>query len=76
MQVKLGMPEVLVVFSLMMFSQSFNFSVIAFCLGIFSRLCTYLIDYGTEIKKAEAINQSAEDLGTAFKDVLSGFTQK
>ena len=75
MQVKLGMPEILVIFSLVMYSQSFTFSVIAFCLGLISRLGTYLIDYGTEAKRAEAINNSAEELGEAFKDVFSGFTK-
>ena len=71
MQVKLGMPEILVIFSLIMYSQSFTFSVIAFCLGLFSRLGTYLISYGQEMKKAEAINNTAEELGTAFKDIFS-----
>ena len=75
MQVKLGMPEILVIFSLLMYSQSFTFSVIAFCLGLFSRLGTYLIDYGKEMKKAEAINSSAEEIGNAFKDVFGGFTK-
>ncbi len=75
MKVKLEMPEILVLFSLVMYSQSFTFSIIAFCLGLFSRLGTYLIDYGTEVKKAEAINNSAEELGAAFKDVFSGFSK-
>lgn len=75
MQVKLSMPEILVIFSLLMYSQSFTFSIIAFCLGLFSRLGTYLIDYGKEMKKAEAINSSAEEIGNAFKDVFGGFTK-
>ena len=66
MQVKIGMPEILVLFSLVMYSQSFTFSIIAFCLGLFSRLGTYLIDYGTEQKKVEAINQTAEEFGSAL----------
>ena len=76
MQVKLGMPEILVLFSLVMYSQSYTFSIMAFCLGLFSRLGTYLVDYGTEVKKAEAINNSAEELGNAFKDVFSGFSKE
>lgn len=75
MQVKLGMPEILVIFSLLMYSQSFTFSIIAFCLGIFSRIGSYLIQYGKEMKQAEAINSSAEELGNAFKDVFGGFTK-
>ena len=68
MQVKLGMPEILVIFSLLMYSQSFTFSIIAFCLGVFSRVAAYLVDYGQETKKVEAINQTAED----FSSVLTG----
>ena len=75
MNIKLGMPEILVLFSLVMYSQSFTFSVIAFCIGVFSRLSTYLIDYGTEVKRAESINQSTEELGNVFKDVFSGFSK-
>ena len=75
MQVKLGMPEILVIFSLFMYSQSFVFSVTAFCLGVFSRVGSYLIEYGAEMKKAEALNSSAEQMGDVFKDVLNGFAK-
>ena len=75
MQIKLAMPEILVLFSLFMYSQSYTFSVIAFCLGLFARVGSYLIEYGTEVKKAEALNQSAEDLGSAFKEVFNGLTK-
>ena len=72
MNLKFGMPEVLVLFALFMFSQSFWFSVVSFCLGLLGRIIQYLMDYNTEIKKAEAINQSVDDLGTAFKDLFNG----
>lgn len=75
MQLKLGMPEILVIFSLFMYPQSFVFSVIAFCLGVFSRVGSYLIDYGKEMKKAEALTNSAEEIGDVFKDVLNGFAK-
>jgi len=71
MQVKLGMPEVLVIFSLLMFSQSFSFSIIAFCLGVFSRVGSYLVEYGQELKKAEAINQTAEEFSSALTGLFS-----
>ena len=75
MQVKLGMPEILVIFSLLMYPQSFVFSITAFCLGVFSRVGSYLIEYGSEMKKAEAISKSAEGLEDVFKDVLNGFSK-
>tara|TARA_B100000676_G_C17892501_1_gene740021 strand:- start:597 stop:821 length:225 start_codon:yes stop_codon:yes gene_type:complete len=72
MNLKISMPEILVLFSLFMYSQSFTFSVTAFCLGLFGRIFSYLIDYSTEVKKAEAINNSVDELGTAFKDLFGG----
>ena len=72
MQLKFGMPELLVIFSLFMYSQSFSFSVAAFVLGLLGRMSSYLIDYSSEMKKAEAINQNIDELGTAFKDMFSG----
>ena len=70
MQVKLGMPEILIIFSLIMYSQSFTFSVIAFCLGLVSRSCVSLLEHGVEAKKAEALNNTAEELGQQFKDIF------
>ena len=70
MKLKLEMPELLVLFSLFMYSQSFGFSVAAFCIGLFSRLTVYLIDYGTQIKKTEAINNSVDELGSALQDLF------
>ena len=71
MKLHFGMPELLVLFSLFMYSQSFWFSIVAFCLGLFGRIAQYLLSYSAELKKAEAINQSVDELGTAFKDLFS-----
>ena len=76
MNLKFGMPELLVLFALFMYSQSFWFSIVAFCLGLFGRIVQYLMDYNTEFKKAEALNQSVDELGTAFKDLFSGNKDK
>ena len=72
MNLKFGMPELLVLFALFMYSQSFWFSVVSFCLGLLGRIAQYLMDYSAELKKAEAINTSVDELGTAFKDLFSG----
>tara|TARA_B100001057_G_C22754462_1_gene913106 strand:- start:552 stop:785 length:234 start_codon:yes stop_codon:yes gene_type:complete len=71
MNLKFGMPELLVLFALFMYSQSFWFSVVSFCLGLLGRIIQYLMDYNSELKKAEAINQSVDELGTAFKDLFN-----
>ena len=70
MELKLGMPEFLILFSLVMNSQSFTFSVIAFSLGLVGRIFDYVMNYSIEMKKAESINQSVDELGTAFKDLF------
>jgi len=72
MNVKLGMPEILILFALFIYSQSFTFSIISFVLGISGRLVTYIMDYSSEMKKAEVINQNVDELSTAFKDLFGG----
>ena len=72
MQVKLGMPEILILFSLLMYSQSFTFSIIAFVLGLSGRIASYIMDWGIEQKKAEALSQNVDDLSSAFKDLFGG----
>ena len=75
MQIKFNMPELLVLFSLFMYSQSYGFAVTAFVLGVLARVCNFLLEYNAEIKKAEALTQNIDDLGTAFKDLFSGQTK-
>ena len=72
MDIKIGMPEILVVFALVIYSQSFTFSAVAFCLGLLGRILSYIMDYSVEMKKAESINQSVNDLGEAFNGILGG----
>ena len=72
MTLKIGMPEVLVLFSLFMFEMSFWFSIVSFSLGVLGRIVEYITNYSIEMKKAESINQSVDDLGNAFKDLFNG----
>ena len=72
MDIKIGMPEILVVFAFAIYSQSFTFSAIAFCLGLLGRICAYILEYSIEMKKAEAVNANIDDLGNAFKDLFNG----
>ena len=72
MDIKIGMPEILVLFALVIYSQSFTFSATAFCLGLLGRIFSYIMNYSLEMKKAESIHQSVDDLGNAFKDMFGG----
>ena len=72
MDIKIGMPEILVVFALVIYSQSFTFSAIAFCLGLLGRIFSYVLNYSIEMKRAEAVNANIDDLGNAFKDLFNG----
>ena len=72
MDIKIGMPEILVLFALVIYSQSFTFSAVAFCLGLLGRVFSYVMNHSIEMKKAESLNQSVDELGNAFKDIFSG----
>lgn len=72
MDIKIGMPEILVLFALVIYSQSFTFSATAFCLGLLGRIFSYVMNYSIEMKKTESLNQSVDELGNAFKDMFGG----
>ena len=72
MQLKIGMPEILILFSLLIYTNSFTFSAIAFCLGIGGRLFDYITQYSIEMKKAEAVNQNIEEMGQALSGLFGG----
>ena len=71
MNIKFSMPELLVLFSLFMYSQSFTFAVTAFSLGIFGRIIVYLMDYSTEMKKAESAKESVNEAVDAFASIFN-----
>lgn len=72
MEIKIGMPEILVLFALVIYPQSFTFSATAFCLGLLGRIFSYVMNYSIEMKKTESLNQSVDELGNAFKDMFGG----
>ena len=71
MKINLGMPEVLVFFSLFIYTQSFWFSVIAFVLGTLGRLSVYLLDWSLEQKKAEAINSEINNAADTIRNLFN-----
>jgi hypothetical protein len=70
MNIKFSMPELLVLFSLVMYSQSFTFSVLAFCLGLAGRIIIYLLDYAVEQKKAESMKDDIEEVTNTLKGMF------
>ena len=76
MNIKFSMPELLILFSLVIYSQSFTFSVAAFSLGLFGRIIVYLMEYSIEMKKAESMKEDLAEAADVFKDVFSGFNKK
>ena len=71
MKLKLGMPEVLVLFSLFMFSQSFWFSIVAFSLGVLGRFFDFVMEKSLEQKKAEAINSEINNAAAAIRNMFN-----
>ena len=76
MNIRFSMPELLVLFSLIMYSQSYSFSVLAFCLGLAGRIMAYLIEYSVEQKKAESMKGDIEEVANAFKGIFNGDNKK
>ena len=70
MNINIGMPEILVVFALVMYSQNFWFAVIAFSLGLLARIVTYLMDYGTKMQSAEQARQDIKGVSDLVKDMF------
>jgi len=68
--IKFSMPELLVVVSLFLYSQSFWFSIIAFSLGVLSRFMEYILNWSLEQKKAEAINEEITGAAEALKSIF------
>tara|TARA_X000000950_G_C13833612_1_gene627233 strand:+ start:67 stop:303 length:237 start_codon:yes stop_codon:yes gene_type:complete len=70
MKLKIGMPEVLVLFSLFIFELSFWFSIIAFSIGILGRLFDYVINWNIEQKKVEALNSEITGAADAIRNIF------
>lgn len=71
MNIKIGMPEILVIFSLMIYTHSYTFSCIAFVLGVLARIIQHLMDYSEKLKKAETLSNSVEEAQEVLKDLFN-----
>ena len=70
MKLKIGMPEFLILFSLLMYPQSFWFSIIAFGLGTLGRVFDYTLEYNLEHKKTEALNSEITNAADAIRNIF------
>tara|TARA_Y100000593_G_scaffold50967_1_gene95784 strand:+ start:6387 stop:6620 length:234 start_codon:yes stop_codon:yes gene_type:complete len=71
MNIKFSMPELLILFSLFMYPQSFTFAVAAFCFGLLGRIIDYLMEYSVEMKKAESAKESVNEAVDAFTSIFN-----
>lgn len=71
MNIKIGMPEILIIFSWMMFPLSVPFSILAFALGLIARITDYLMNYSEKLKKSESMNESVEEVTEVLKGLFN-----
>lgn len=69
MNLKFGMPEVLVISATFLYSQSFWLSIILLTLGILSKVCVFCLQYSEkqELKKVE--NEQTKKIENAFESL-------
>lgn len=71
MNIKIGMPEILVIFSLMIYPQSFGFSILSFSLAVAARIIDYTMACSEKIKKTESLNSSVDEASEVLKGLFS-----
>lgn len=71
MNIKISMPEILIIFSLMIYPLSVHFSILAFALGLMARITDYLMNYSEKLKKSESINESVEEVAAVLKGLFN-----
>ena len=70
MKLIFGMPELLIVFSGFMFSQSWGFAVAAFSLGVLGRVASYAMDFADKKEQQKESEETIENLAKAWKGIF------
>ena len=70
MKIKIAMPEILVLFSLLMYSQSFTFSIVAFVLGLTGRIFSYVMDFHEKQTHAQSVKEGVDEMAEALKGIF------
>lgn len=73
-RITFGISELLVVFSFLMFEISKTFSITAFCLGVFGRVCTFAMEINDKNEEEKAAAESLNKLGTMIAQFVDGAT--
>ena len=71
MDIKFGMPEILVIFALVIYSQSFTFAVTSFVLGLLGRIFVYIINFHEKQTQAESIKEGVDEVAEALKGIFN-----
>ena len=72
MKIKIAMPEILVLFSLLMYTQSFTFSIVAFVLGLTGRIFSYVMDFHEKQTQAQSVKEGVDEMAEALKGIFKG----
>ena len=67
MKIIVGMPEILVLYSALMYTQSYGISIFALVLGLMSRFAMY----GQEVSKQKELAMKKEDTSQSIEDAVS-----
>ena len=70
MNIKLGMPEILIIFSTFMYSQSFSFAITAFVLGVFARVFDYVMEFQAKQNQAASVKEGVDDVTEILKGIF------
>ena len=71
MNIKLGMPEILVVFALFMYPQSFSFAMTGFALGITGRIFEYIMTFHEKQQAAQKVKDGVDEVADALKGIFN-----
>ena len=72
MKIKIAMPEILVLFSLLMYTHSFTFSIVAFVLGLTGRIFSYVMDFHEKQTQAQSVKEGVDEMAEALKGIFKG----
>jgi hypothetical protein len=70
MKLIFGMPEILIIFSGFMFSQSWGFAIVAFSLGVLARVSTYALTIAEKKEQQKESEETIENLAKAWKGIF------
>lgn len=76
MKLVIGMPEVLVIFSALMYSQSWGLSIFALVLGLLSRFVAYSIESNRQKELEAKKSESAQSIEQAVSNIFGAFSDK